>query len=459
MSVSNKRLHDAMLVEETSTFLNDTFVAQLVMPDLSFAEVYTDTEPILQQAKLRGHRTVEPLSLKSGWDFLLPSHRQLALASLRRSRPYMAVIAFPCAPWSPLQQLNAEPGKLQNKRKEARVLVDFAVEVARLLLSNGCHFIIENPDPSLAWRLRSLRLADEPQVMAVRLDQCRFGLRPASGVRLQVPAGASTSAARHRKRTRFLTSSQSVVSTFLDKMCQGQNLKHYHVPVMGGGKVTTKAGHYPLQLTKAILLATEKQFDYETSCSWRVARSKMHEVNAVDGDAEDDGAGVDFHMEASDDEEAPVQPGESKVVIPNSVRQAVRRLRENTPCEVGACLAGVWCTHGGGSGGQAVTVRSFSRAAAAKDEATSSTSCPPRRRRTGAHRSCCHRGRAASRALCRACGGRCFTLSGSRGCGGQEHGQRMPISSTSLATTHGPPKSYDSRPGQGICQCRVHGVP
>ena len=78
-------------------------------------------------------------------------------------------------------------------------------------------------------------------------------------------------------------------------MSRGQSLKHFHVPVIGGSRVTTKAGHYPLQLAKTILLATEKQSDYETPRSWRAARSKMHEVNAVDGDVEDDGAGVDFH--------------------------------------------------------------------------------------------------------------------------------------------------------------------
>ena len=136
VSVSRKQMHDAMLVEETSTFLNDTFVAQLVMPDLSFAEVFTDTEPVLQQARLRGHRAVEPLSLKTGWDFLLPSHRALALANLRRTKPYMVVIAFPCGPWSPLQQLTAAPALLHKKRKEARALVDFAAEVARLQLEN-----------------------------------------------------------------------------------------------------------------------------------------------------------------------------------------------------------------------------------------------------------------------------------------------------------------------------------
>ena len=121
-----------------------------------------------------------------------------------------------------------------------------------------------------------------------------------------------------------------MVSTFLGKFCKGQGAKHFHVPVVGGSKVTTKSGHYPMQLAKAIMQATERQFDYETSCSWRAARNEMHEVNAVDGDLEDDGAGVDFHMEASDDEEVKAEQGESKMIISKVVRQAVRRLHENT---------------------------------------------------------------------------------------------------------------------------------
>ena len=64
----------------------------------------------------------------------MAKHRSLALESIRRSKPYMVVIAFPCGPWSPLQQLNAERSLLQHKRKEARVLADFAAEVAHLQL-------------------------------------------------------------------------------------------------------------------------------------------------------------------------------------------------------------------------------------------------------------------------------------------------------------------------------------
>ena len=145
VSVSRKQVNAAMLAEETSAFINDTFVAHFAMPGPSFAEVFSDTEPVLQQAQLRGHRTLEPFSLKSGWDFRLAKHRSLALESIRRSKPYMVVIAFPCGPWSPLQQLNAERSLLQHKRKEARVLADFAAEVAHLQLSRQCHFVIENP--------------------------------------------------------------------------------------------------------------------------------------------------------------------------------------------------------------------------------------------------------------------------------------------------------------------------
>ena len=331
VSVSRKQANEAMLAEETATFVNDTFVAHLAMPAPSFAEVFTDTEPVLQQAQLRGHRTLEPFTLKTGWDFRLAQHRTLALESIKRSKPYMVIIAFPCGPWSPLQQLNAERGLLLHKRKEARLLADFAAAVAQLQLSRRCHFVIENPDASLAWQLPSLAsLANDPRVLAVRLDQCRYGLRPAAGARFPVPIGSTAAAARHRKRTRLLTSSQAVVSTFIGKLCRGTNQSHFHVPVFGGKAVTTRAGQYPIKFAKAILQATEEQFDHETMCSWRAARVEPHEVNAVDGELDDDGGGLDFHLEVSDDEEAPVQANESKILIPKGVRQAVKRLHENT---------------------------------------------------------------------------------------------------------------------------------
>ena len=118
VSVSTKQLHEAMLVEETSSFLNDTFVAQLVMPDLSFAEVYADTEPVLQQARIRGHRAVEPLSLKSGWTFsFLPVAlwRSLTCAAPSPtwwSSPFLAAPGRPCS--------SSPPSRPSSQRKERR---------------------------------------------------------------------------------------------------------------------------------------------------------------------------------------------------------------------------------------------------------------------------------------------------------------------------------------------------
>lgn len=97
--------------------MHETFSAQLTFPNPFLAEVFTDTEQVAKATTRKGLIAGESLSLMTGWDFQIPSHRDAARLMIKRLRPYVLVLAFPCGPWSQLQNLN--PTVLQQTWKIA----------------------------------------------------------------------------------------------------------------------------------------------------------------------------------------------------------------------------------------------------------------------------------------------------------------------------------------------------
>ncbi|CAJ1414999.1 unnamed protein product [Effrenium voratum] len=321
VSVDQRRMAEVMETmwsAEMESYSQEVFLTELDLVHPLITEVYTDTEPVARAARRRGHRSGESLTLGFGWDFSLPSHRSAAVHLIKESKPYCVVLAFPCGPWSALMRLN--PAKdLAERRRAAKVLVDFAAEVALLQLREGRHFIMENPRGSDAWKLPIVqRLLQHPRVRSVYIDQCAFGLKSAGGE-------------LHQKPTRLVTSSQALVSRVRGGKC---DRSHHHAPVLGGRKITEPAGHYPDRLAQAMVQGLEDQFNFETWLVHRNLEQEQNEVMVVDpGDP-------DFEAEPSSGEEVDDLPQASeKLTIPAAIRNAVYRLHENTGHRSGRRLA------------------------------------------------------------------------------------------------------------------------
>ena len=299
----------ALYDQELRDHMNETFVLEVDFPGPFITEVYTDTEPVAREARKRGLRAGESLTLSTGWNFLLEEHRTAAKNLIRRLKPYALVLAFPCGPWSLLMNLNSLTD-VESLRKEAKVLVTFAVELCKLQLAAGRHFVLENPLTSAAWTLQEvLDLVDRPDVFSVVIDQCVFGLMNASGE-------------LHRKATKLVTSSQALVSLMQGHRCDGS---HHHAPVIGGSKVSRPAGHYPPALASALVQSFQNQFDFES-------KNLNCEHDALAAELPD--------AETSDDEElVPVTDQPEVLKISPQVKQAVFRLHENTGHRSGRRLA------------------------------------------------------------------------------------------------------------------------
>ena len=269
--------------EEMESFMNEVFLSTM---DLDFgcgkdhgggvflSEVFTNTQRVMKEAGKRGHRVGTPISL----EHLNP---------------------------------NTDPEKRQQKLEEGRSLLRFAVKLARRQRKAGRHFTLENPLPSAAWREPELRaLVEELDCHIAELDQCRFGLRSLRGF-------------PHKKPTRLATSSPSVAERLHDRRCLRQ---HVHDPVLGGSKVTSRAGHYPGSLARAMVLGMESQFDAEGG--------KSFEVNAAEAEEDQDGGDEDFagglpgDSDSGEDEAGGEAPKD--MVITAAIKQSVKRLHENT---------------------------------------------------------------------------------------------------------------------------------
>ncbi len=191
---------------EIRNSMNEVFVTEVHGPNLFVTEVYTDTEPIAKEAVRRGLRAGGSLTLAFGWDFRDEKARRKAIKELDETDPYLTVLAFPCNVWSMLMNLNPLVD-VEALREAARVLVQFAIEVAEHRMRRKRHFLMENPEGSAAWRLPEMEeFLGHPMVRSIVIDQCMFGLRNADGV-------------LHRKATRLVTSMQALISRLVGKRC------------------------------------------------------------------------------------------------------------------------------------------------------------------------------------------------------------------------------------------------
>ncbi|CAK9043510.1 unnamed protein product [Durusdinium trenchii] len=312
LSVGSKEIQDVYMATwdaEMREAMNETFAVEFDLTSTFLTEVYTDTEPVAQATRRRGLIAGESLTLGTGWDFHRPEHRHAALKLIRRLKPYVVVLAFPCSAWSQLLALNSSVD-LDRLRAEALELVAFAIEVALLQRRGGRHYLMENPKSSLAWKLDIMEeFVVSTGALEVIVDMCRFGLRGPDGD-------------LHKKSTKLLTSMQALVSFFLDKRCLGG---HRHTPVIGGKKVTAAAGHYTKAFAEAVVEACLQQFDFERNLFIKddIYESEVmtieHDVLAT-GDEEEVESDASFET-SKEDEDKPISA---------AVKNAVYRLHVNT---------------------------------------------------------------------------------------------------------------------------------
>ena len=231
---------------------------------------------------------------------------------VEKEKPYLLDLAFPCGHRSALMRLDPAHD-LARRRAEGIQLIQYAIELAELQLSQGRRFLLENPLTAESWDLPQLKkLLQRLECHQAVFDQCRFQLRGPSGL-------------LHKRPTKIATSFEAIARRLDGPRCLRG---HQHEHVLGGSKKTSAAGLYPTkELANEIILGLEEEFEQSQ-------RRAPHKTMAVEeGDIEDDlDREIDPPMEVRDldssDDEVKVAPPNMKISA--SVKDAVRKLHNNT---------------------------------------------------------------------------------------------------------------------------------
>ena len=203
-----------------------------------------------------GLESGKAFDLTLGTDLLDFRNREHVRTYVKTIRLGLVLIAPPCHMYSQLQNIlkdfraqdSVAMKKYLEKKSKAKILLNFAIEIAELCLELGLTFVLEHPWSAQSWSTRMMeKLIQREDVFLSRTDQCMFGLKGENGV-------------LHRKRTGFATNNDEIYK-ILNKHCQGQ---HDHEQIIGGN-VSRKSQQYPEALLHAVLKAYSKSINSSVS--------------------------------------------------------------------------------------------------------------------------------------------------------------------------------------------------
>ena len=150
-------------------------------------EIFTWTCMISIVAAVHGWIASEPMTLPR-FDLADYSVQRDVWQRIEKFDPDLIVTAWPCHPWSQLQQCSKgkpwHERELELKRQESRILLNFTQEVVSWQAERGRAVLGENPWKSDAWQEPPIQAAFErPGLSSALVDMCCHGKqRPDNGM-------------------------------------------------------------------------------------------------------------------------------------------------------------------------------------------------------------------------------------------------------------------------------------
>ena len=206
-------------------------------------EIFGGHSQVSMEAAKQGWLALQPYDSKYGCDLSDPEERDAMLQDLDRLQPRLAIVEFPCTYWSQLQNINYGQSQqrrrlLKKFRKQELPFLQLCEDVFMKQLARGDDALAENPVRSAARLETPIRRLEEHSDTYVAIgDMCRHNLRHARDGGLL------------RKRTWWCCTSYEMYRE-LNIKCEGG---HEHSVCFGGNDVTSKAGRYTPELSRAIL--------------------------------------------------------------------------------------------------------------------------------------------------------------------------------------------------------------
>jgi len=259
----------------TTTTTTATSAKRSMRHPMRLMEIFTFTAMATAVASERGWQTCNPVSLETGYDLLTHDGRTAAWRHIERENPDALVVAWPCDPWSSIQNLNRQRPdtwlRILHRRTQHRALTKFAARCEKRQRDNHKLFLGENPLGSAAWKLPEMKEMFRHCHEALP-HMCAYGLRdPATQLYL-------------RKATRIVTSSLKAAE-LLSRRCPRD---HYHRRIEGttrnkAGKrvnLSSVAGGYTRQFCEEMNKGFEHGLAHGTYASAEfAAQRRQHDAD------------------------------------------------------------------------------------------------------------------------------------------------------------------------------------
>ena len=143
-----------------------------------------------------GLHACQPVDLIHGWDLDTPRDQDAVRAMVRRLRPWLLLVGYPCTYYNSFNEnMNhaRRPHELQARRELDRPRREFLVELCKEQAEHGRHFLIENPQRSRLWEQEELlNLANLPGTTMGHAHLGAFGMETSDGQPVVKPIGVLT---------------------------------------------------------------------------------------------------------------------------------------------------------------------------------------------------------------------------------------------------------------------------
>ena len=114
------------------------------------------------------------------WDFNDPDKAAKARGIIENKQVVLLIGSPMCTAFSSWQHLNFSkmtPEEVSERVSYGVRHLEFAIELYKMQINNGLHFLPEHPDRATSWLHWGIqRLLDRDDVIRVRGDMCRFGM-------------------------------------------------------------------------------------------------------------------------------------------------------------------------------------------------------------------------------------------------------------------------------------------
>ena len=183
-------------------------------------------------------KVLQPIDIRVGVDLRQRRERRWLLRQMDKWKPRLALVEYPCTPWSILQRnvnYRDDPQALERLQAQDRPFLKLTEDIFRGQVRRGGHAMTENPATADSQREPPIqRLRD--QFFETTSCMCRFGMVGKKGLPLL-------------KRVRWIATDKRFTDA-VDLQCQQD---HLHEKVEGSN--TALSAQYPPKLADAICRA------------------------------------------------------------------------------------------------------------------------------------------------------------------------------------------------------------